>query len=45
VSKKAFLQNYMTGSPDDSLDDRYLVAVLKAMQVLQLVCEAPNRFR
>lgn len=30
-------------APDDGLDDRYLVQpVLKAMQVLQLVCEAPE---
>ena len=30
-------------APDDRLDDRYLVQpVLKAMQVLQLVCEAPE---
>jgi IclR family acetate operon transcriptional repressor len=30
-------------APDDGLDDRYLVQpVMKAMQVLQLVCEAPE---
>ena len=29
--------------PEGALDDRYLVQpVLKAMQVLQLVCEAPE---
>jgi DNA-binding IclR family transcriptional regulator len=33
----------VSGAPDDGLNDRYLVQpVLKALQVLQLVCDAPE---